>query len=143
MKYLLLFVALVSSYRPATAQTAIAAKDASKHMGEKISVCGKVSGSKSANENAAKSTVIKLSSLGSAPLHVVIRQDDRKNFAYKPEEYLYNKNVCISGTVSDNNGKTEIIVRKPEEITVEDTGAGSEIRPLEFDAFNRFFQGEI
>jgi hypothetical protein len=146
MKYLLVIVvifALASICKISTAQTTVSTKDASRHMGEKINVCGKVSGSKSANENAAKSTIIKLSSQGAAPLHVVIRQDDRKNFSYKPEEYLYNKNVCVSGTVTDNNGKTEVIVRKPEEIIIEESGAGAEIRPLEFDSFNRFMQGDI
>jgi hypothetical protein len=114
-----------------------------KHSGDKINICGKISAAKSPEASAAKSTVITVSNTGNvSPVNVVIKLEDRKNFSYKPEEYLYSKNVCVTGTTVDNNGKTEVIVRRPEDIKVEDTGGSAEIRPFDFDGLNRFLQDD-
>jgi hypothetical protein len=114
-----------------------------KHSGEKINICGKISGSKSPEASAAKSTVITVSNAAtSSSINVVIKQEDRKNFTYKPEEYLYSKNVCVTGTTSENNGKTEVIVRRPEEIKIEENAGNDEIRPFDIDGLSRFLQEE-
>ena len=38
----------------------------------------------------------------------------------RKEETLYSdKNICVSGTIKEYNGKPEIIISKPEDITIQ------------------------
>ena len=134
-----LLVALLGLSLSSFANQTISPKEAAKHVGEKVSICGKVTGGKAPGSNSSKSTILQLvdQSNGST-INVVIRLDDRKNFSYKPEEYLYAKQVCITGTIVENNGRTELIVNRPGEIRINDEGS-SDIRPMDFDGMNRFF----
>jgi hypothetical protein len=133
--YTLIIVAACFTYSASAQNT--------KHTGEKVNVCGKISAGRSPETNAGKSTVITITNTATAaPVNVVIRQEDRKNFGYKPEEYLYSKNVCVTGTATENNGRTEVIIRRPEDIKIEDNVGGAEIRPFDIDGLSRFLKEE-
>ena len=140
-KYFTLSIISAAIYGFAIANPDTPVKENTKLIGEKISICGKVTGCKGPVSNTAKSTIIQVSDIENVSFtNVVIRQEDRKNFGYKPEEYLYNKNVCIVGIVGDTYGRTELFIRRPDDIKIEETAGNGEIRPFDFDGFNRFMQ---
>jgi DNA/RNA endonuclease YhcR with UshA esterase domain len=49
----------------------------------------------------------------------VIFAGDKANFK-QPLEALYtDKNICVTGTLKEYNNKPEIIISKPEQITIQ------------------------
>jgi DNA/RNA endonuclease YhcR with UshA esterase domain len=122
-----------------SAQTKIAAEDAGKYFGEKVTVEGRVTGS--VYKHATKQTLLNIASSNSTnTFTVVINQSDRRNFSYSPETFLVNKSVNLTGKVIDINGNPGMIATRPEDIRLEfEGGADVEVRPLGFDTFNKFF----
>ena len=113
-------------------------EEAKKHVGENVKVCGKITDAKFF-ESASKQTVISIGT-SNKPLTVVISFEDRKNFSYKPENFLKNKSVCVSGRVVENNGRTELIVSKQEDIKIEEEDETEvEVKANYFDFFNKYF----
>ena len=111
-----LFVTLISI--KTFSQTTIAAKDAAKHLNEKVTVCDQVYGGKFLS--GSNLTLIDVG--GSHPnelLVLIIRGDDRKKFKTPPEEDFKNKKVCITGHVIDYKGKPEIVITDPEQIKLQ------------------------
>jgi protein TonB len=51
-------------------------------------------------------------------LTVVIQDENRSKFSYKPEEELKNKTVAVTGKVADFNGKPQITISTPSEIQI-------------------------
>jgi len=52
-------------------------------------------------------------------LTIVIFARDKVNFK-EPFESLYtDENICVTGTLKEYNNKPEIIISKPEDITIE------------------------
>ncbi|TDH21450.1 hypothetical protein EXU57_19845 [Segetibacter sp. 3557_3] len=137
-KHILSAIAFILVFSPGFAQSSISPKDAGKYVGDKVTVCGKTSGFK---KDGTRPTLIYIGSgTASSQMNIVINSGDLKNFPYKPEEYLTNKNVCVSGKVSEQNGKPEIVVRSPENIRVEEETGDVEIRPLSLEGLNRYFE---
>ncbi len=119
MKYLkfsiILFISLFSV--KAFSQTTISAKDAAKHLNEKVVVCDEIAGGKFLS--GAGITLLDVG--GSHPnelLTLVIKGDDRKKFKVAPEEDFKGKKVCITGQIIDYKGKPEIVITDPEQIKV-------------------------
>jgi micrococcal nuclease len=110
-----LFIAFASA--KAFAQTTIPAKDAAKHIGEKVTICDKIYGGKFLTGPG-----LTLLDIGGAhpneALVLLIKGDDRKKFKEAPEDAFKNKNVCVTGTIIDYKGKPEIVITEPEQITV-------------------------
>src|ERR1700760_4493411 len=101
---LLLSAALLFLTANSFAQTKITAKEASKHLNEKIMVCDQVFGGKYLS--GADITLIDVG--GSHPneqLTLVIKGDDRKKFTSPPEEAFKGKKVYITGQIIDYKGK--------------------------------------
>jgi micrococcal nuclease len=96
-------------------QTKVTAKEASKHLNEKVMVCDKVFGGKYLSN--ADITLIDVG--GSHPnelLTLVIKGDDRKKFKTAPEETFKGKKVCVTGEIVNYKGKPEIIITDPQQI---------------------------
>jgi micrococcal nuclease len=99
-------------------QTTIAAKDAAKHLNEKVMICDQINGGKF----LSGSNLTLLDVGGSHPnelLTLIIKGDDRKKFKAAPEEDLKGKKVCITGQLIDYKGKPEIVITDPEQIKVQ------------------------
>src|ERR1700748_511891 len=93
----------------AFSQNAITAKDAAKHLNEKVVVCDQIYGGKFLS--SSNLTLIDVG--GSHPnelLTLIIKGDDRKKFKTPPEEAFKGKKVCITGQVVDYKGKHEIMI---------------------------------
>ena len=140
MRKFLLLIAVVICYNSLLAQKRITPEDASKHLGEKVIITGKIVGGKLVQRSKKTSTVLNMGNNNRSSVAIVINNDDRKNFPYKPEEYFSYKKVSVTGTITETNGKAEVLIKSPDDIKIEESGAGIEFKPLEFDGFNRFFQ---
>jgi hypothetical protein len=117
MKHIKIFICLFISFFSIKTfgQTTISAKDAAKHLNEKVMVCDQVYGGK----YLSGSDITLIDVGGSHPnelLTLVIKGDDRKKFKTPPEEAFKGKKVCITGTVIDYKGKPEIVITEVEQI---------------------------
>lgn len=93
-------------------------EQAKQHIGEEITVCGKVYGGK-----YLKSSEVTFLNIGAAypanPLTIVIFGQDRAHFTTPPERLYDGLNICVMGLIKDYKGKAEIIVAKEEQIQIQ------------------------
>lgn len=120
----------------ATAQTKIPVEEASKHIGQTVTICDKIAGGKFLENAKTRPTLLTMGGgvAANSRLTIVINPEDRKNFPGHPEETFSGKLACVTGKLVDYKGKPEIIVTKPEEIqTLNEGGSGNpEIRTKDF-----------
>jgi micrococcal nuclease len=114
MKGLIVFVLLGFSVVSAYSQTKITAQEASKHIGDSVTVFDKVYGVKLLDNGMT------LLNMGAEyPNHllvVMIKSEDKAKFAYKPEEQLNGKQLLVTGKLIDYKGKAQIVVTEPYQI---------------------------
>ncbi len=93
----------------------VPAEQAAAVVGQTTTVCGKVYSTKF----TGKITYINMGGdYPNNPFTAVIMIKNRSNFAYKPEETLPGKTICITGTVQNYKGKPEIVVENEDQIKV-------------------------
>ena len=103
----------------ANAQTPVKLEDVSKHVGDSVTVCGKVADMRYFENYKNKPTLLNIGAKHpDAPLTVVIWENGRALFTSKIEDLL-NKEICITGRIILYKEKPEIIVEKPEQIVVQ------------------------
>lgn len=115
MKKLFIILLLSCSCTSVFSQTKITAQEASKYIGDSVLIFDKVYGGK-----LLKNGVTLLSVGHGFPdqlLVVRINADDRAKFKFKPEEQFKGKQVVISGKLGEVDGKPEIRITTPEQIT--------------------------
>jgi DNA/RNA endonuclease YhcR with UshA esterase domain len=101
------------------AQSPIKAADAAKHLNEKATVCDSVySGRWLENANGQPCLLNMGGSYPSNPFTFVIFGESRVKFPYKPEEYLVNKQVCVTGEIKSYRDKPQIVVDDPKQVEV-------------------------
>ncbi|MDB5192635.1 MAG: hypothetical protein JWQ96_2198 [Segetibacter sp.] len=121
------------------AQSSITVDDAGKHVGESVSVCGKVVGAKAGDRKSATQVNIG-GGFSNTRVILTISPNDRKNFAYKPEAYLINKDVCVTGTLTNSSGRVEMVVTKDDQIQVREIEEADEYLP--FNPLSKYFDWE-
>ena len=100
-------------------QTTLSAKEAAKHVGEKATVCDKVFSARFFEGGTDQPTLVNMGdAYPNNPFTFVIKGDDRKKFSYRPEEFLVNKQVCVSGEIKDYKGKPEMIVSDSVQVVI-------------------------
>ncbi len=102
----------------ASAQESLSEADLKKYLNKEVQYCDQVYGT---FVTKGEKQVILLNLGAEYPNHtfvVAIFQDSWKNFDYKPEEFLKDKHICVKGKLILYNGKPEIIVKSPKQITV-------------------------
>jgi hypothetical protein len=100
-------------------QTAIRLEDVSTHIGDSVTVCGKVSGMRYFENSKDKPTFLNIG--GKYPnqqLTVVIWETVRTLFTGKIEG-LADKDICITGRIILYKERPEIVIDKPEQIVVQ------------------------
>jgi DNA/RNA endonuclease YhcR with UshA esterase domain len=108
----------LSSTGPSRAADTLDPSDAVEHIGEEATVCGEVSGTKYSDHRKRKPTFIDF-----GPPHpgqhftALIWGEYRDKFDYVPESLL-GKTICVSGTISEHEGRPEIKVSDPSQIEV-------------------------
>jgi hypothetical protein len=115
MKHLIIISAiLISSFTPSS-QKLVAAKDAAKYIGKKVTICDKVYSTKP----EGRVTCLYLG--GDYPnqlLAVMIKDGAGSKFKGKPEIDFRGKDVCVTGVVVNDKGKPEIAVSSPKQIKI-------------------------
>ena len=131
-------IALIASL-PLFAQKRISADQANKYIGEKVVVTGKIVRTSFSNRLKDQATTLQMGSNYAASVNVVIPGEDRRHFNNKPEEYYNQKRVAVTGTITEVNGRPQILVGGPEDIKIVEQG-GTEIKPLDIEGFSRIFE---
>lgn len=91
------------------------------HVGDSIVVEGKVNSVQYLPAEAKSPTYINVGNVASENLlTVVIWGEQRRQYTVRPEDAYQNKKIRISGILTQNNGKYEIIILNPSQIVVID-----------------------
>lgn len=117
MKKLLITLLVITGGLKAFSQTppTIEAKEAAKHVNEKVRICDKVYGGK----YFANTGLTLLDIGGNHPnetLTLVVKADDRKKFKTAPEGMFKGKAVCVIGTIILYKGKPEIEITDADQL---------------------------
>jgi len=96
--------------------TAIEAKD---HVGEQAAVCGKVASTRYAATTRGKPTFLNLDKpYPNQIFTVLIWGENREKFG-TPEEKYRDKQVCVTGKITEYRGAPEIVITDPLSIDVQ------------------------
>ena len=117
--FLAVHLALLAPPLHAQNQQTVTPDEALRHHGQSITVCGKIAGTQYAAKLKGKPTLLHLGK--SYPEHlftIVIWESDRGKFEKPPEELFWNKEVCVSGLIVEHNGKPQIVVKNPSQISI-------------------------
>jgi micrococcal nuclease len=117
MKYLLLSALLISA-KSLFSQT-IKASEAANHLNEKATVCDSVYGARWLDGANGQPTLVNMGGVyPNNPFTFVIFGENRSKFSYKPEEYLLNHSVCVTGQIVEFRGKPQIVVSDTTQISI-------------------------
>ena len=116
-------------------QKNISAEDASKHYGERVTICDKIYGIEF-SESSKSFTAIKVGDIArKSKMFVFLTPEMLKKITDNGKMSIINKSICVTGKVHSLKGLPEIIVNKDEEIYLLGEGGGSEIRLKDFMRF--------
>ena len=116
MKKTILFVIISFLISSAYCQTKIGIDSVNEHVGEKVTVCAKVYGTKALE----KVTFLNLgAAYPDSKLTIVIFAKDISNFKVTPDQMYEDKNICVTGVIKEYQGKPEIIISSSNEISVQ------------------------
>lgn len=102
-----LFLVFVSSGQTQTMQT-ISAPEASEHVGEHVTVCGRVAAKYTAYASPGTPTFLSLDRSGPDQVFtILIWRDDQWRVGHVPG----SGRVCATGVITDYRGTPEIVVR--------------------------------
>lgn len=94
--------------------TTVEAKD---HIGEQATVCGKVASTRYAATSRGKPTFLNLDKpYPSQVFTVLIWGENREKFG-TPEEKYREKQVCVTGKITEYRGTPEVIISDPTQVT--------------------------
>ena len=118
MKFLILTALLIAAGH-SYAQSAIPAAEAAKHVGENTTVCDKVFGGRFLENAKDQPTLLNMGDVyPNNPFTFVIFGENRKKFNYLPEEFLVNKQVCVTGEIKIFHDKPQIIVTDSSQLKI-------------------------
>ena len=93
--------------------------EAKDHFGEQATVCGKVASTRYAATTRGKPTFLNLDKpYPSQVFTVLIWGDNREKFG-NPEEKYSDKQVCVTGKITEYRKAPEIVVSEPQNIEVQ------------------------
>jgi len=97
----------------------LTAAEAKDHIGEQATVCGKVASTRFAATTRGKPTFLNLDrAYPSQVFTVLIWGENREKFG-APEEMYRDKQVCVSGKITEYRKAPEIVVSDPQSIEVQ------------------------
>ena len=119
MKRLFLLLFTFSVACSINAQTSIKPEEISKHIGDSVTICGKVDDMRYFESSKNSPTFLNIN--GKYPnqvLTVVVYGEVRKQFTGQFEE-LKDKQVCITGRIILYKERPEIIIGEPGQIVIQ------------------------
>jgi hypothetical protein len=94
-----------------------APEDAAKHVGETVTICGQVASAKYAGQARGGPTFLDFGKpYPNAIFTALILGSDRAKFG-TPEKGVQGKQVCVTGQVQLYQGKPQIILNDPKQLT--------------------------
>ncbi|MEJ7611050.1 MAG: hypothetical protein WKF88_07715 [Ferruginibacter sp.] len=115
--YIVVFSLLLSV--AAIAQT-YTPEEAAKHIGDSISVCGKIFGGRFFETSKSSPTLLNMgAAFPASTFTVMIPGDVRLKLGYIPEQELKDKIICVRGKVILYKERPEIIVYNPAQIQIQ------------------------
>jgi len=100
-----------------TVAATLSPEDAAAHIGETATACGVVvSAEYEANEQNQPTLLDLGKPYPNAIFTAVIYGDNRQKFG-TPETSLRGKRICVTGPISDYQGKPEIVLTDPSQLT--------------------------
>lgn len=116
----LLVIAAIGATAYADGRSAhLSTRQASSHIGENATVCGKVVSTKYADRSNGEPTFLNLDR--PYPNHIftiVIWGEDRAAFG-KPERTYSGKRACVKGLISQYRGRAQIVATATEQLWLE------------------------
>ena len=99
--------------------TAISAVEAGAHIGETLTVCGRVASARYVYWTRGQPTFLNLDqAFPNQVFTVVIYSLDRPKFGMPPEERFLGKPVCVTGLIEEEEGLPQIVVTQPAQIEI-------------------------
>lgn len=99
--------------------TAISALEASAHIGETLTVCGRVASARYVYWTRGQPTFLNLDQpYPNQVFTVVIWSLDRPKFGIPPEERFQGKPICVTGHIEEVEGLPRIEVNEPAQIEI-------------------------
>jgi hypothetical protein len=96
----------------------LTAAEAKDHIGEQATVCGKVASTRYAGTSRGKPTFLNLDKpYPSQVFTVLIWGENREKFG-APEEMYRDKQICVTGKITEYRKEPEIVVSEPQNIEV-------------------------
>ena len=93
--------------------------EAKDHIGEQATVCGKVASARYAATTRGKPTFLNLDKpYPSQVFTILIWGDNRAKFGTLEEKYR-EKQVCVTGRITEYRGAPEIVVSDPQNIEIQ------------------------
>jgi len=112
-------VFVIFSFNVSNAQSNIKLDDISSHIGDSVTVCGKVAGMRYFEKSKNQPTFLNIgASYPDQKVTVVIWGDTRKLFTTNIED-LKDKEICITGRIILYKEKAEIIIYNPAQISIQ------------------------
>jgi hypothetical protein len=120
MKKIVLFFAVYLLSITAFAQLVIKPEDAAKHIGENVTVCGKIYGGKFLENAQKQPTFLNMGDkFPNQPLTIVIWGNLRSKMSYKPEERYADQQVCVTGTIVLYKEKAQIEITEEAQLKMQ------------------------
>jgi hypothetical protein len=117
MKKHIVFTTLLFISSFSFAQTVIKLEEVSKHIGDSVTVCGKVSGTRFLETAKNTPTFINLGqAFPNHALSIVIWSDVRKQFETAPEILFNDKEVCVTGRIELFRERPQIVLKKSNDL---------------------------
>jgi hypothetical protein len=96
--------------------TAVDAKD---HIGELGTVCGKVASTRYASTSRGKPTFLNLDKPYPSQVFTVLIWGENRDKFGTPEEKYREKQVCVTGKITEYRGAPEIVVGDPSSVELQ------------------------
>ncbi len=97
----------------------LAAAEAKDHIGEQATVCGRVASTRYAATTRGKPTFLNLEKPYPSQLFTVLIWGETREKFGTPEEKYRDKQVCVTGTITEYRKAPEIVVSEPQNIEMQ------------------------
>jgi DNA/RNA endonuclease YhcR with UshA esterase domain len=95
------------------------ASEAKDHIGEQATVCGKVASTRYAVTSRGKPTFLNLDKPYPGQVFTILIWGENRDKFGTPEEKYRDKQVCVTGKITEYRGTPEIVVNDPQNIEVQ------------------------
>ena len=114
-----LFVVLLISGTVSGQNKKLSATEAKAHIGENATVCGRVVSARYVSTSRGKPTFLNFDKeYPHEVFTIVIWGENREKFG-NPEEKYRNKEICVTGTITDYRSVPEIVASDPTQIATD------------------------